>query len=239
MNYVPLILAITIMTKNPKDYGLEGIDLDRPLEYDTLDMKTATNLDLIGDVTGRPVSEMRELNPALLSRVAPARFQLHVPKGSVTSVSAALEMIPAAHRDSWRMHRVEPGETLAGIANRFRTPAAAIASANGRTVEGPEAGDLLIIPSSTVAAHAVHRSTRYAPRKTVASAVPATRAPSPRHCPHVEDGRGEPAGPVSPIEILTRRVAFTRADFARAGIAPVSSASRSFSAPSFRCHYDK
>ena len=31
-NYVPIIVAMTIMAKNPKDYGLETIGEDDPLE---------------------------------------------------------------------------------------------------------------------------------------------------------------------------------------------------------------
>ena len=147
INYVPLILAITIMSKNPQDYGLENIDPERPLEYDTIAVKAATSLELIADVTNRPISEIRELNPALLAATAPAAYQLHVPKGSSASLLAALESVPLQHRASWRMHRVERGETLAEIASRFRAQASTIAAANNRSVEAPEAGDLLVIPT--------------------------------------------------------------------------------------------
>lgn len=51
-------------------------------------------------------------------------------------------------RVTWRMHRVERGETLAQIAKEFATPANSIAQANNRLEEAPEAGDLLIIPAS-------------------------------------------------------------------------------------------
>ncbi len=34
-NYVPIILAMTIMEKNAAEYGLEGIQMDAPLEYDS------------------------------------------------------------------------------------------------------------------------------------------------------------------------------------------------------------
>ena len=171
MHYVPLILAITIMTKNPKDYGLEGIDTDRPIDYDTIELKVATNLDLIGDITGRPVAEVRDLNPALLSAVAPARYPLHVPKGSSTAIEYALESIPATRRASWRLHRVEPGETLAEIANHYHLQASAIASVNSRTVEGPETGDLLIIPAAAEPARPAHTRARTSPRRTFTSSI--------------------------------------------------------------------
>lgn len=148
MNYVPLILAMTIMTKNPRDYSLDNLETDRPLEYDTLEMTSATAVELIADAADRPVSELKELNPALLKPLAPAGYQLHVPKGTANSVTAAIENVPEIHRTSWRMHRVQQGETLTTIAKQFNTPAESIATANNRTLEAPEAGDLLVIPAT-------------------------------------------------------------------------------------------
>ena len=181
MNYVPLILAMTIMTKNPKDYGLDRVEADRPMEYDTLEMSGPTNIDLIADAVDRPVSEIRELNPALLKSIAPPGYQMHVPKGTSNSVVAALESIPEVHRASWRMYRVQQGETLVSIAKRFNTGADSLAAANNRTVEAPETGDLLVIPMGfepergasrrTSARYAAHRVPRRVAGKTVASRV--------------------------------------------------------------------
>ncbi len=172
-NYVPAILAITIMAKNPRDYGLEGLDLDQPIEYDTLDIKVPTNVALIADSADRPVSEIRDLNPSLLKSIAPTGYSLHIPKGTSNAIQAALENVPPDRRMTWRMHRVERGETLAQIAKDFKTPPATIAQANNSFSEAPEAGDLLIIPASynpdaPVAKRATVRKvvSRYASSKT-------------------------------------------------------------------------
>jgi membrane-bound lytic murein transglycosylase D len=168
-NYVPLILAITIMAKNAKDYGLQGLDLDQPVEYDTLTVTSPTSLALIADAADRPLSEIRDLNPSLLGSVAPAGSALHVPKGTSNSVMAALQNVPADRRSYWRMHRVTTGETLAQIAKEFRMQASSIAAVNNLQSEGPESGDLLIIPAayhpdaSPTRAHAGKKSSaRYA-----------------------------------------------------------------------------
>ncbi len=176
MNYVPLILAMTIMAKNPKDYGLENLDVEKPLEYDTVEVHAATSLDLVADCVGRPADDILELNPALLKPVAQPGYQLRVPKGTSASVLAALDNVPAERRDSWRMHRVAQGETLAEIAKRFGTAANSIAAANNRLLDAPEAGDLLIIPASfqpqRATAHklAVKTSARH-PRTKVSARV--------------------------------------------------------------------
>ena len=145
-NYVPIILAMTIMEKNAAEYGLENITLDPPLVYDTVELPSATGLALVADITESSQPEIAAMNPAVLRSVAPAGFALHVPKGSGNSLLAALDCIPAEHRNSWRMHRVSPGETIAEIARRYGTTVTNIASANElRATEAPE-GDHLFIP---------------------------------------------------------------------------------------------
>ncbi len=145
-NYVPLIVAMTIMAKNPKDYDLEGLETDEPLGYESVDLDTPTNLALIADATERPVSEIQDLNPALVKLVAPAGYQLRVPRGTSAAVRTTLDSIPADRRASWRIHRVSPGETLDNIARRYSTSASSISAANHKVLV-PEAGDLLVIPA--------------------------------------------------------------------------------------------
>lgn len=147
-NYVPIILAMTIMTKNAAEYGLTDVVPQAPIEYDTVEVTSATNLNLIGDLTDTPVSQLKELNPALLRSVAPEGYALHVPKGSGDSLTAFLERVPVSQRAAWRMHRVEAGDTLASIAHRYGSSPSRISSANNLTSDQPSAGDRLLIPAS-------------------------------------------------------------------------------------------
>ena len=147
-NYVPAILAVTIMAKNAKDYGLDDIDADAPLAYDTLKLDAATNLALVADALELPVSEIRALNPALLRSSAPAGYQLRVPKGGAAALAVALANIPLERRASVRIHRVERGETIEDIARRYHAAPSAISAANNNLIDAPEAGDVLIIPAA-------------------------------------------------------------------------------------------
>jgi membrane-bound lytic murein transglycosylase D len=146
-NYVPIIVAMSIMHKNAKDYGLEDIEVDAPLEYETFTVEAPTHLGLIADSADRPVSEIRDLNPALLSNVAPAGYEIHVPQGTRTQITATLQTIPPQRRASWRIHRVEEGDTLDAIARRYRLPVTAIAAANN--TDDAEIGDVLVIPTAS------------------------------------------------------------------------------------------
>jgi membrane-bound lytic murein transglycosylase D len=164
-NYVPLILAVTIMAKNPKDYNLEDVDFDPAVEYDTIKVESATSLSLIADATERPLTEIQEINPALMKTVAPAGYQVRVPKGASASVLMALDIIPAEHRSNWRIHRVTNGETLAEIAKHYATPVAAISTANQGMNALPEAGELLIIPAGYRTEHSAPQGAKTAPHR--------------------------------------------------------------------------
>jgi membrane-bound lytic murein transglycosylase D len=174
-NYVPIVLAMIIVTKNARQYGLEGLEVESPLEYDTVEITSATHLLLISDLAECTVAQVRDLNPALLKNIAPPGYTLHVPRGSGAAVSAALETVPAERRASWRVHRLSEGESLAGVAQRYRVTASSILAANRSPAGGPEAGDLLLIPTAAPLSKAPARaaSARRAARKP-ASAKPAT-----------------------------------------------------------------
>ncbi len=147
-NYVPIILAMTIMTKNASEYGLTDVVPESPLEYDSVDMTSPTHLALVGDLTDTPVSQLTALNPALLRNVAPQGYSVRVPKGTGSTLSASLDRVPAMQRASWRMHRVESGDTLAAIAKRYGSSSGRIAEANNLLAQEPSAGDRLLIPAS-------------------------------------------------------------------------------------------
>src|SRR3954453_309872 len=145
-SYVPIIVAMTIMAKNPLDYGLQNVDLDSPMEYDSIQVSAPPNLNLVADATMQPLSVIRELNPSLLKQVAPAGFLLHVPRGLSEATQASLEIVPAANRSAWRLHHVEPGETLTTVAKTYHLSANSIAAVNPDTTS-LEKGNVLLIPA--------------------------------------------------------------------------------------------
>jgi len=176
MNYVPIILAMTIVSKNAAEYGIYDLTPDRPVEYDTLTLATNVNLGLISDLTETPIPELQQLNPALLRGTAPEGYDLHVPKGMLEDVRAGLASIPEASRATGRLYKVEAGENLAAVATRFKSTSVAIAGANG-LAKGADLnpGDRLLIPAAyhEVApkpVRVVSRAARKAPVKVTVKA---------------------------------------------------------------------
>src|ERR1035437_5093487 len=70
-NYVPVILAMTIMEKNAAGYGIDGIQLAPPLKFDTVEISAPTSLALVSDIIDMRGAEMAALNPAILKGVFP------------------------------------------------------------------------------------------------------------------------------------------------------------------------
>jgi membrane-bound lytic murein transglycosylase D len=168
-NYVPVIVAITIMMKNARDYGMDQIEIENPLEYDTVKLEADTHLALVADAAAMPISELRDLNPALLRGIGPAGHELHVPKGMGPVLLEAFESVPREKRATWRLHKVEPGETLAVIAKRYRAGTDAILAANKSTrLDTPAVGELLVIPAAPEPATRVRAAAKRA-ETTVAS----------------------------------------------------------------------
>ena len=177
-NYVPAILAMTIVAKNAKEYGLEEIEPEPALEYDTIELEAPTHLALVAAAIDRPLSELKDLNPAVLHQIAPAGYALHVPKDTRGLVEEAFQAVPASHRDTWRIHRVEPGDTFATIAKKYSTAPVLVASTNRD--ELPDVGRLVAVPASYPVDRPVVRPPvqRAAGPRTAAGRA-ATKAPVP------------------------------------------------------------
>jgi membrane-bound lytic murein transglycosylase D len=137
---------MTIMAKNPGDYGLDKIAEDDPLTYDEIRIDAPTSVELIADAAQQPVSFIRDMNPALLKSIAPAGFDLHVPKGDGETTEAAIGTVPASNRNSWRLHHVSQGETLDAIARAYHVTADRIIQVNNGA-DSLDAGDMLLIPA--------------------------------------------------------------------------------------------
>jgi membrane-bound lytic murein transglycosylase D len=147
-NYVPIILAVTIMAKNPAQYGLDAVVRDPEVAYDTVKINYPVNLRLVAECVDRAVEELEELNPSLLRMTIPkTRFELHLPAGTAEKYQTAIAAIPPAMRLWWRYRTVVPGDTLMSIARAYRTPMRSIAQANQLEMSATlEPGRKLVIP---------------------------------------------------------------------------------------------
>jgi membrane-bound lytic murein transglycosylase D len=151
-NYVPIIMAMTIMTKNPSQYGLDSVTMDHPAKSDTVTIDYPVDLRLVAECVNSTSDELQDLNPSLLRLTTPreGKFELHLPAGTKNEYETAINSIPADMRLWWRYHTVHSGDTLATLARTYHVTAKSIVAANHIEDTGAgtelEADAKLVIP---------------------------------------------------------------------------------------------
>src|SRR6185437_12916801 len=102
-NYVPIIVAVTIMAKNPAQYGLEHLVPDPPLNADKVTINYPVDLRLVAECVDTSVDTLQELNPSLLRMTTPkdGSFDLKLPAGSADKFQQAIAAIPMDMRVWW------------------------------------------------------------------------------------------------------------------------------------------
>jgi membrane-bound lytic murein transglycosylase D len=165
-NYVPIILAATLMAKNPSQYGLDSVQMEKPDDYDTVTLDYPVDLRLVADCVGGSASDLQDINPSLLRLSTPraGSFSLHIPAGTKDQFETAIAAVPPDKRLWWRYHTVHSGDTIMTVARTYHTTAKQIEEANH--LDGPEleADAKLIIPVA-VGKHGDDKAT-YAKRIT-------------------------------------------------------------------------
>ena len=132
-NYVPNILAVILIAKNPEKYGFKGIKPDAPWSYDVVQVPTATSLQLIADATDTSVDNIRSLNPELRRDVTPRgdAYNVRIPAGRAKQFASLLQRIPAERRETARLISVAPGEDWQSVSNRTGISISNLQAING------------------------------------------------------------------------------------------------------------
>jgi len=149
-NYVPAVIAATLISKNPKHYGFE-VDLEAPLEYETVKLNRPVRLRDLSSSDGIFLEDLERLNAELKTGITPRQpegYDLKVPVGSRDLALAAFAAAPTASAGAPRRHSVRQGETLASIARRYHVSVARLADSNGLSPTAKVArGEVLTLPS--------------------------------------------------------------------------------------------
>ena len=149
-NYVPNILAVILIAKNPEKYGFKGIKSDAPMSYDVVQVPTATSLQLVADATDTNVDVIRSLNPELRRDITPRgdTYNVRIPAGRAKQFASLIQRIPPDKRETARLISVAPGEDWQGIANRTGFNVSQLQSwNNGVELKG---ATKIVAPSSSV-----------------------------------------------------------------------------------------
>jgi membrane-bound lytic murein transglycosylase D len=184
-NYVPAVIAATLIARNPVHYGFE-VEYEKPLAYETVTLDRPVHLKHLAGLDAS-LDELKRLNPELKSSFTPRQpegYELKVPVGTRQDMQLAFAAAPTVTFPVARRHVVRRGETLARIARRYRVSVASLASANGlsRRARVPR-GRVLVVPGhgrSEVRYASVRKGRKIHGEKTVVASRSRTKQPARR-----------------------------------------------------------
>jgi len=132
-NYVPGVIASTLIAKNPSHYGFE-VEYEKPLSYDVVRLDRPVSVRHLAAAEDVSLEDLQMLNPELRSEVTPGGpggYDIKVPLGAQVSVLTAFAAAPTARPPSYRKYTAHRGDTIASVARRFHVSPASVSAANG------------------------------------------------------------------------------------------------------------
>jgi len=150
-DYVPKLIAASLIAKQPGRYGFDDVSPASPLVFDEITIPDATGLDVIARLADTTVATMLELNPQFVRGITPPARSVvvRVPRGRGTLAAMRFDSLPATDRITFVDHYVGRGQTLSDIARRYRVSVALLQSANpSLRPHALRVGQRIIVPMS-------------------------------------------------------------------------------------------
>lgn len=134
-NYVPLFLALTIVTSNPAEYGfdLEQIKFEPEHTFETMIVNEPVALSVLAQCAGVSLEELRSLNTELTGISTPPGkpYEIRLKTGTLQTFREKYAALNDEDKRPWLDHVVQKKETLSSIGRRYSVAAQHIADLNG------------------------------------------------------------------------------------------------------------
>lgn len=138
-NYVPIYIAVSIISMNPEQYGFTNIKYEKPYEYDVYFVNGAIDLGFLASAANTNLQTLQDMNPELTQMSTPMNYPggypLKIPKGSVKQFAENIKNIPDYAKRTYIVHTVRKGETISKIANKYGVSKVELADANNLTTK--------------------------------------------------------------------------------------------------------
>ena len=130
--YVPSLLAVAELVANPEQHGITWQPVADQPYFSQVDTGEQIDLAVAAELAGIKMDELYTLNPGFNRWATDPRgpHRLLLPVGKETSFLEKLAGLPPQERINRQSHEIKRGETLAGIAARYRTSVASLKSIN-------------------------------------------------------------------------------------------------------------
>lgn len=158
--YVPRIMAATIIARSPEQYGFGHTATAAPHQFEEVIVNRALHFRAIASASGVAYEDLRLLNPELRRDATPpddSAYHLKVPVGTADKVAGLLDRIPTykfppivsnvryAKSATPQSYRVRAGDTLEKVSKRFRVPLRTLKTRNNLSSSVIRPGEFLTI----------------------------------------------------------------------------------------------
>jgi peptidoglycan lytic transglycosylase D len=150
-NFVPKLVAISLIATDPQNYGFNDVRYDMPLDYEDVELAAPIKLDALAELAETDLAVIQDLNPALRGHTTPPSergYRINFPKGKAAIFLAkSNEKVPEKESDQTPVvtHEVKKGETLFSIARRYGQDVRALMEFNRLTTSHLRIGQKLKI----------------------------------------------------------------------------------------------
>lgn len=147
--YVPRLLALAAVIKEPERYGLTLPPIENELQFAEVDIHGQFQIDKLIAASGLSAAEFTQWNPAYARWATSPKGPHHIVLPTaldLEEIQVKISEIPATERVDWQEIKVRPGDTLSGLASRYNTDTASLKRANQLRDSRLRAGRKLLIP---------------------------------------------------------------------------------------------
>ncbi len=143
-NYVPKIMALAIIGKNLKSFGLHEIDYHEPLNFEEVEVSANADLYTIAQTLNIDFEELKKLNPELRRWQTPpdvASYRLRVPTGLKARWNSCCSQLSVL-ATNYQTYNLRGRSRLKDVSAKFKIPVKVLAelnpelSSNGRLSPG-------------------------------------------------------------------------------------------------------
>ena len=146
--YVPKLLALSQVIKNPSRYNQKLLEIDNKPFLNEVELDSQFDLALISQWTGLSIDQIYNYNPGLKRWATPESlpYIMLLPEEVIDSFNDNLSKQDQRQKISWTRYKIKQGDSLSLIAQNYNTTIGQIMSVNELDNDAIRADKYLIVP---------------------------------------------------------------------------------------------
>lgn len=146
--YVPKLLALADIVKRPNDFGINLYAIGNKKVLTEVDIKSQLDLAKAANLAGLTLAELQRLNPGFNRWATDPQgpHRLLLPSYTVEKFEQGLNKLTKKDRLAWQRYKIQNGDNLGYIAQKFNTRVDLIQQVNNIKGNQIRTGKYLLIP---------------------------------------------------------------------------------------------